>query len=659
MIKRLLSILLFASSLAWSQVSVAPMPVPRIQFLSQSGAPLAYGHVYTYACGGSTPLSTYTDYTGGSSNTNPVDLDAGGFAGIWLGPSCYKFIVKNAADVTQWTVDGVISPTGILTIAALTVTGNVNITGTLSVTGNSSLACAEEFGKIRYAHCFTGADAGAKITAAQAALPSTGGVVDARGFEGAQAFSSTVVLNKPITLLLGAAQITGPVSGPVIRVDSSKVVIRGVGRGDYGDANGTVIMPQASANSHGIHFTSTGDGHRYGSVRDLNIENTGAGRTGGVGIYYEAAVSPGSNAIANVERVTVRGMYDGVYLNRPITSTLLQVRSENSVNDGFVLQGNGTSVSFINTYANASGRYGYLQRGGAYISYINTAADSSVSHNYRIERLNGTSGGAAAGISMIGVGSESAGADGISILDAAGLFIGGSAVDSAVSDGIHLDGVEYATLTGNSIDQSGAWGILVTDSATPRTASNLYTYGNIYSANVSGNLSDSVAAVNMQDGQLSNQSAANASGEPVIFNQAVPQLFAADESLYLGLARFSAGYSYALINSETAGAGIALRTNSSDRVLIENSGQISMGVSGTRITIDTSGNLLPFATGKTLGNSTNQWRVYDEVVATGSLPAAGASMDGVLIIEDAGAGDRNLIIYAGGQRFRIDGGTAF
>ena len=48
-----------------------------------------------------------------------------------------------------------------------------------------------------------------------------------------------------------------------------------------------------------------------------------------------------------------------------------------------------------------------------------------------------------------------------------------------------------------------------------------------------------------------------------------------------------------------------------------------------------------------------------EVIATGSLPAAGASQDGKVLIEDAGAGDRNLIIYAGGERFRIDGGSTF
>lgn len=47
------------------------------------------------------------------------------------------------------------------------------------------------------------------------------------------------------------------------------------------------------------------------------------------------------------------------------------------------------------------------------------------------------------------------------------------------------------------------------------------------------------------------------------------------------------------------------------------------------------------------------------VIATASLPAAGASMNGTIIIEDAGAGDRNIIVYAGAQRFRIDGGASF
>jgi len=45
------------------------------------------------------------------------------------------------------------------------------------------------------------------------------------------------------------------------------------------------------------------------------------------------------------------------------------------------------------------------------------------------------------------------------------------------------------------------------------------------------------------------------------------------------------------------------------------------------------------------------------ILATADLPSAASSMNGTLYIEDAGAGDRNLILYAGGQRFRIDGGS--
>lgn len=46
-----------------------------------------------------------------------------------------------------------------------------------------------------------------------------------------------------------------------------------------------------------------------------------------------------------------------------------------------------------------------------------------------------------------------------------------------------------------------------------------------------------------------------------------------------------------------------------------------------------------------------------EVVASGSLPAAGTANDGRVIIENGGAGNGNLVIYVGGQRFRLDGGA--
>jgi hypothetical protein len=57
------------------------------------------------------------------------------------------------------------------------------------------------------AHLQPGTDALAKIASAIKALPLTGGCVDARGLTGTQHGAATVVVDRPVTLLLGAAQI--------------------------------------------------------------------------------------------------------------------------------------------------------------------------------------------------------------------------------------------------------------------------------------------------------------------------------------------------------------------------------------------------------------------------------------------------------------------
>lgn len=81
----------------------------------------------------------------------------------------------------------------------------------LQLSMNSSEVQKPALPNIRIAAYFTGADAGAKIAAAIADLPSTGGTVDARGLEGAQAFSTDICTGigaKPVLILLGAATIT-------------------------------------------------------------------------------------------------------------------------------------------------------------------------------------------------------------------------------------------------------------------------------------------------------------------------------------------------------------------------------------------------------------------------------------------------------------------
>jgi hypothetical protein len=74
--------------------------------------------------------------------------------------------------------------------------------------------------------------------------------------------------------------------------------------------------------------------------------------------------------------------------------------------------------------------------------------------------------------------------------------------------------------------------------------------------------------------------------------------------------------------------------------------------------IQPTGNAAGAGTGVTIPRGDHVHQLRAPVIATGSLPAAGAGEDGRVIIEDVAAGDRNIIIYAGAQRFRIDGGAA-
>jgi len=59
------------------------------------------------------------------------------------------------------------------------------------------------------------------------------------------------------------------------------------------------------------------------------------------------------------------------------------------------------------------------------------------------------------------------------------------------------------------------------------------------------------------------------------------------------------------------------------------------------------------------GHAINKLIDGPPVVLTADLPAASPTLDGMVVVENAGGATRNLIFYAGGNRYRIAGGTAF
>ncbi|MGZ3770056.1 MAG: hypothetical protein ACXVCP_00410 [Bdellovibrio sp.] len=85
-------------------------PFIKHRFFDSNGNPLAGGKLYSYVAGTTTPKATFTDYSELSSNTNPIILDANGECNLWIGTGYYKFILKDANDVLQWTVDNVGQP---------------------------------------------------------------------------------------------------------------------------------------------------------------------------------------------------------------------------------------------------------------------------------------------------------------------------------------------------------------------------------------------------------------------------------------------------------------------------------------------------------------------------------------------------------------------
>ena len=130
-IRTTLSVLLFCmiAPVLCAQVPVALSPVARQQFFLPNGTPNANGCIFTYAAGTSTPASTYTDYSGLYQNSNPIILDGGGFATIYLSNQAYKFVMftnggVNCATGSQvWAQDQVNAYSPINNIGTITFTG--------------------------------------------------------------------------------------------------------------------------------------------------------------------------------------------------------------------------------------------------------------------------------------------------------------------------------------------------------------------------------------------------------------------------------------------------------------------------------------------------------------------------------------------------------
>ena len=110
-------------------MNLAPLPIQK--FFDNNGRPLDRGQLFTYVSGTTTKIATYTDSSGGASNTNPIVLDFRGECRIWIDPTkSYTFVLAPRTDSDPptnpfWTVNDITAAPFAFDNAAVD-TGSVN-----------------------------------------------------------------------------------------------------------------------------------------------------------------------------------------------------------------------------------------------------------------------------------------------------------------------------------------------------------------------------------------------------------------------------------------------------------------------------------------------------------------------------------------------------
>ena len=486
----LLAILSLGFGTAQAQVSVAPLPNAKIQFLDNNGDPLAGGHVCTYITGSTAALATYTDSSGGTPNSNPVVLDSAGRADIWLGPFTYRIELQDTdggacAGSVIWTVDGVVSPSGTLTIAGLTVNGDLSVNGDVSV---------QSLNKVVMADTQAGANAGAKLAACLAAVPLTGGTCDARGLEGTQTLSGVITLDKPYThLIFGASVFQGDVTARFV-INATRVTfscgsplqtafdigLTGVPAQHFitvGNVSDTIIENcnfRGTANSGNIiAFLGTGAGTGGNTVRGNRIASTtGTGQNSGAVNMSAAAIYIRNNNSDLIEDNVIRDNDQGLVLDNS-AGYLTLTHYTKVLKNRFILNSED-AISLIG-YAprGCSFDYNLMEQNTGFAFDAEALLASSVSKNYMEANVGGgiRIGGWSPGNSLIGNSISAVYSDGVPIEITTGgnQATGVSLISNTIlvkgtgtmADAIKLDVME-SFISGNTCEAEAA-GTTITD----------------------------------------------------------------------------------------------------------------------------------------------------------------------------------------------------
>ncbi len=205
---------------------------------------------------------------------------------------------------------------------------------------------------------FPGADAEAKIAACHAALPSTGGTCDAREFQGAQTWGVTLIISKPVRLLLGHATFTYSGTGDMISIHptaTGPIIIEGQGP-SVDTGSGTALINNSPTGSTINCQMPFGNGrltlHRF----RITSAVTGSNR-----VYGNAVNIDFGNNLTSVQATIIDVEALGhVFGVRVVQAIQLQIKGGRAAGflDGYRIEG-GTSSGLDSTYGQGSSRHNY------------------------------------------------------------------------------------------------------------------------------------------------------------------------------------------------------------------------------------------------------------------------------------------------------------
>lgn len=177
---------------------------------------------------------------------------------------------------------------------------------------------------------YSGSTLGDKLISCAAALPSTGGTLDATGFRGAQSFSSsTISITKPITLLLGAVTIS--TSNATAFTITSAFTLEGI--------KGLTTIVQTGV-SHVVVSTST---INPVIVKNVVISSSNLGQTSGAAIILDGTGSGSDNNQSRFENIQFLYQWIGIDSRRAISWVVRDCNFNGITSRGIKLKNDDTA----------------------------------------------------------------------------------------------------------------------------------------------------------------------------------------------------------------------------------------------------------------------------------------------------------------------------